>query len=323
MDEKKRAFRSLASLDAEARTRGRVPEFLRTRGFRHISEQRSAKSQIIVATAPSGESVRMRVRLCWHWGKHRGQHKSTYSGWQITKQVGADGWQGTLDRWCARNRQLGVSHVLLLQADDDTLHAAALIPLSELGGIWERQREVSASEIGAARTRGVRKNHAENGDSPTLWLKDDRSEGGRAVAAALWAWPGVRDLFAPFPEGPVIDDTYDDMPAVDGALFGQEDAPRHKTTRSEVKRDPQVRREVIRRSTDGCERSACTDRRVYPGFLDVHHIFGADKSDRVWTCVALCPNCHRDAHFSPERDAINAELVEYALRFAPTAAKAA
>ena len=43
---------------------------------------------------------------------------------------------------------------------------------------------------------------------------------------------------------------------------------------------------------------------------------GIDVSDRVWTCVALCPNCHREAHFSPDRDAINAQLRDFAAQFA-------
>jgi 5-methylcytosine-specific restriction protein A len=42
---------------------------------------------------------------------------------------------------------------------------------------------------------------------------------------------------------------------------------------------------------------------------------GVEKSDRVWTCVALCPNCHRDAHFAPDCEAINKRLSKYAKRF--------
>jgi 5-methylcytosine-specific restriction protein A len=116
--------------------------------------------------------------------------------------------------------------------------------------------------------------------------------------------------------GMVSDDTYDDL-GIDPSLLGSDGAPRFVMKKSGVKRDPAVRREVIRRATNGCEHSSCADDRRYSGFLDVHHILGAEESDRVWTCVALCPNCHRAAHYAPECDALNAELLEFASQFRP------
>jgi len=47
---------------------------------------------------------------------------------------------------------------------------------------------------------------------------------------------------------------------------------------------------------------------------------GAEKNDRVWTCVALCPNCHRETHISPDADRLNAVLLEYARQWAPPSA---
>jgi 5-methylcytosine-specific restriction protein A len=86
--------------------------------------------------------------------------------------------------------------------------------------------------------------------------------------------------------------------------------------RSEVKRDPHVRHAVLARA-HGCERDGCGQTQHYPGFLDVHHILGVEKGDRVWNCVALCPNCHRDAHYSPEAQALNVQLLAYAEKFHP------
>lgn len=85
--------------------------------------------------------------------------------------------------------------------------------------------------------------------------------------------------------------------------------------RSMVKRDRRVRAEVLKRAEGVCEREGCQHTREWAGFLDVHHILGADKSDRAWNCVALCPNCHREAHYSPEHGAINADLLAYASAF--------
>lgn len=114
---------------------------------------------------------------------------------------------------------------------------------------------------------------------------------------------------------PQSDDTMDDLPGVDYSGIGTDDPARFQTTKSNVKRDPRVRRKVIERAKNGCERNSCNDSRAYSGFLDVHHILGIEASDRVWTCVALCPNCHRESHFSPDRDKINRELLAYASQF--------
>ena len=114
---------------------------------------------------------------------------------------------------------------------------------------------------------------------------------------------------------PLTDDTLDDLPGADYSGLGTDGPERFQTERSYVKRDPRVRRRVIERAKDGCEHNACGEKRSYSGFLDVHHILGIDTSDRVWTCVALCPNCHREAHFSPLREKINEELLIYALQF--------
>ena len=84
-----------------------------------------------------------------------------------------------------------------------------------------------------------------------------------------------------------------------------------------------VRREVIKRAVDGCERQSCEDTRTYKGFLDVHHILGVGTSDRVWNCVALCPNCHREAHYAQDSERINAQLYDYAKQFELTMKAAA
>ncbi|QHF00098.1 hypothetical protein PMA4326_000280 [Pseudomonas syringae pv. maculicola str. ES4326] len=75
---------------------------------------------------------------------------------------------------------------------------------------------------------------------------------------------------------------------------------------------PKVRKAVIDRCGARCERPGCGASRPYTGFLDVHHILGVEVSDRVSNCVALCPNCHRDAHFSESRDSLNESLLRVA-----------
>jgi 5-methylcytosine-specific restriction protein A len=140
------------------------------------------------------------------------------------------------------------------------------------------------------------------------------------VAAALWDNSGVQDL-ACFPiqgvgfENLGSDDTFDDMPIPDYSLIGSDGAPAVLNLRSHVKRDQRVRTAVLDRAKGKCERAQCNAARNYPGFLDVHHILGAEKSDRVWNCIALCPNCHREAHYAPDREKINGDLLVMAKGF--------
>lgn len=237
---------------------------------------------------------------------------------QLTARY-VNSFEATLDSVIRRNVQAGVTHLLLVQSDGKEIVLAASIPVPELRKIWEKQREVSIAVINAGQMGRIHKNHAENGDSPTLWLMDNRAPGGNAVANALWSWRGVVDVVK-LSAAKKVDDTYDDLPEVDTSIYGSENAPRKQTTRSEVKRDPQVRREVIRRAVDGCERPGCSDQRTFSGFLDVHHILGVEKSDRVWTCVAICPSCHREAHYGPDADHLNGMLLDYAQRFRPRSA---
>lgn len=114
----------------------------------------------------------------------------------------------------------------------------------------------------------------------------------------------------------MFDDTLDDLQApYDYSALGSDGSSSYLVMKSYVRRDPKVRKKVIERATSGCERESCADTRTYSGFLDVHHILGVQNSDRYWNCVALCPNCHREAHFSPDKERINEELLSFASKY--------
>jgi 5-methylcytosine-specific restriction protein A len=318
MAEEKREFRSPESYEAEAHTRNWVQQFLEGFSFSQIRDERfpvgKGESQLIDALAPSGKPIRIRVRTCWHWGENRPPRARKFSAAQITARVKGD-WIETLDNIAYRLSESGITHLLLVQADDVAIQLGALIPVTQLRPIWAKQRDVSKQVIAAGKMGRIKKNHAENGDSPTLWLMDERAPGGKEVAEVLWNWKGVTRLERGTGNFEEIDDTYADLPALDSEVYGTNGADRKFVTRSEVKRDSRVRRKVIERAVNGCERPSCDNRRVFKGFLDVHHILGVEKSDREWTCVALCPNCHREAHYGPDCDAINSELLDYAAQF--------
>lgn len=314
-----RAFRTNESIAAELATRRRVEPLLERHGFAVIGrswrEQGIAITQIIQATYGDAPSMRIHVRLCWRRdGRHRNEH--LYSAAQLRARLDDGGWEQTLANVGHRYEREEITHLLLVQDSRSGFAFAALVPRDEIGAIWARQRQVSDDLIARGLAGGMRKNHALNGASPTLYLQDDRHDHTPAVAQVLWDCPGVINVMA-LPRLNDLEhdgDTFDDLGSV--GEIGRDAAERVTTERSGYPRDPKVRAAVRRRADGRCERDGCGEDRDYPGFLDVHHILGIEVSDRVWTCVALCPNCHREAHFAPDRNAINEVLRVYASRYA-------
>lgn len=323
-----RPFRTEASLAAELATRDKVAPFLRSRGFTDVVDDRNvagtAIEQFVLAIAPSGSKVKVRVRLCWRRDGRKPRERLIAAA-QLRARLIGNSWEDTLRFIEDRDRAQGVTHNLFAQFDAGSFVMAALVPANAINSIWLRQRDVSAELQRRGLMGRIGKNHAMNGSSPTIWLLDERTPDAHQVSDALWTWPGVTDLVNDKVDAvPHDEDTFDDCPAPDFAMFGADGSVRHEVVRSEVRRDARVRKAVLERAA-GCERPGCGTSRPFAGFLDVHHILGAEKSDRVWNCVALCPNCHREAHFASNATKINEELLAIAMRFAPpfTAASAA
>lgn len=316
----KRPFRTQQSIDAELTTRQRVGPLLERHGFtitggRWVAHG-TAITQVIEAQRGAGPSMRMHVRLCWRRDGRKAS-ENLYAAAQLRARLDEGGWEQTLANIAARHEREGYTHLLLVQDSADGFVFAALVPSAAIPAIWAKQRAVSDDLLRRGLAGRTTKNHAANGSSPTLWLQDDRHEATPAIARALWEWPGVVNVLAlPRLYQPEHDtDTLDDLPLSDRDL-GRDSADRVERVRSGYPRDPKVRAAVRERAQGRCERDGCGEHRPYPGFLDVHHILGIEVSDRVWTCVALCPNCHREAHYSPDHEAINEALRVYASRFA-------
>ena len=320
----KRPFRSPASYHAERITREAVVPFLKERGLEVTEEVRrgvgQGQSQVVAVRLPEGQHIHARVRLCW---RRDGEHprEELYAAFQLRARTLDGDWDKTLQSIAERDAREGVSHTLALQRQGQRMVFAALVPSDQLPGIWQRQREVSVGLIAQGLMGRTKKNHATNGDSPTLWLHDVRTDDSSAVPDVLWQWPGVIDVnsFEVDESSPaaISEDSWDDLPGVDHRSLGSDGAQKRSAWRSYYPRSKDVRVEVIKRSGGACERRSCGAGRPFQGFLDVHHILGAEKGDRVWNCVALCPNCHREAHYAPDADAINTELLAFAAQFEP------
>jgi hypothetical protein len=78
-------------------------------------------------------------------------------------------------------------------------------------------------------------------------------------------------------------------------------------------RDPEVRRKVLRRASGRCEHCGALGFRMSSGsiYLETHHVVPLCEggADNVRNVAALCPNDHRKAHFSNDRDTMRASLL--------------
>lgn len=315
-----RPFRTAESIDAEKATRDAVGPYLEALGFAVVDTRThhgTAQSQTIAASK-DGLGFTARVKICWN-REDRRAGGAKYAAAQLAAKLKNGDWGETLRSISDREKSAGNSHNLFIQSDGGQLVHAALVPSDQLPAIWQRQREVYASLIASGRAGKATRNAVENGQSPTLYLQDDRTSDTPEVAKILWTWPGVLNLNALQNAPDALaeqSDTFDDLP-IEPNAFGRDGGDRYTTIKSGFRRDAKVRQEVLRRSNGVCEKEDCHATRAFKGFLDVHHILGIYSSDRVWSCVALCPNCHRDAHFADDRDAINAALQRYASQFRP------
>lgn len=304
-----RPFRNPESFDEEQKTRGALKPFLASCGFTNIHERQERRGnavvQIVRSIDDNGSPVEMGARLCWR--KRFGKSDEGFAAFQLLFKVKSGVARDSIRSKLDREKERGRTHWLIVNRDELGITNAVMIPIREVLPIWERQREIYDRLIRKGKLGSRKSNPAENGASPALYVQDDRA---KEAVGFVFAYPGVRNLVPLADSRHADDDTFDDLPNQDPFQFGSDGAPREKRMVSGVKRDPAVRRMVILRARGKCER--CGARRSYAGFLDVHHIFGAETSDRVWNCVALCPNCHRDAHFSHDRGAINTALLDVA-----------
>lgn len=313
-----RAFRRPESLQAEQATRDAIKPFLESLGYDVDDVRRvtgTAQRQIVTASRSGVSMFRARVKLCWRREDTRSAG-AKYAASQLALKAKNGDPFGTIAELSAKDSSELTSHLLLVQWDGIGIELAALVPVEAVADLWRTQHSVYDDLIRQGETGRIAKNPASNGDSPTLYLQDDRTPQMSQAAAVLWTWAGVVNLMSQsgiIDARPPNDDTFDDLGA--DKLLGRDEGERSSTLRSGFKRDAKVRKAVLERSGGTCERRSCRESRSYPGFLDVHHILGVFSSDRVWSCVALCPNCHREAHFSPEREKINEDLRLYAESF--------
>jgi 5-methylcytosine-specific restriction protein A len=91
---------------------------------------------------------------------------------------------------------------------------------------------------------------------------------------------------------------------------------------TQYQRDPAVKAWVLQQANGKCER--CGQPAPFNGpdglpYLEVHHVrqLADNGSDTVTNAVALCPNCHREAHYGENSKALVSQIYERVSRLVP------
>lgn len=294
-----RAFRTPESLREEQITRDMVPAFLRSRGFEIIRDLRVLNGQTIEARAGGGETLVMRVKLCWRRGSigRDGERHSAYSAAQLMARIDGDDWVGSINRKMKQESDRGSTHLLLVQRDGNSITKAALVPIRSIIDIWLLQRDLSDNAIRAGKLGRRKKNHAMNGRSPTIWLEDQR--GGEPIVDALWSYPGVVSVGDLGESGFIPEE-------VERAAAYEEGATRQVYVNA-YERDSQARRACIDYFGPSCVVCDFNFESTYGsslrGHIHVHHLRPLSSIghtyvvDPIKDLRPVCPNCHAVIHF--------------------------
>lgn len=245
----------------------------------------------------------MRVRLCWNRDVNslkKKKKRSKYSAAQLLAKINGGDWIGSIEAKLQRERERGVTHLLLVQREGRVIVYAALIPLQAVVPIWVKQRDISDKLVAEGKAKKRKKNHAMNGSSPTLWLQDDRG-GGDGVADALWQYPGVVDLTG--------------LPEVGSAVVlpGEIAQPKQFTEGAAsqrwvnaYERNTKARDECVSVYGTTCVICGFDFGKRYgsefAGFIHVHHLVPLSEVKKEYQVnpetdlIPVCPNCHAVIH---------------------------
>ena len=137
-------------------------------------------------------------------------------------------------------------------------------------------------------------------------LLDDEGDSGRVIG---------EESFDPTFDRETLEERADDLLSIDDREPAQGNPnPGQRTVETtQHERDPGVRADVLDRANGKCElcnKDAPFLKANGKPFLEVHHAIplGEGGPDTVENAFALCPNCHREAHYGENKDSIRQML---------------
>lgn len=304
------SFRSSASYQAEHQSRDAIKPWLETLGWVVDADDRGGPPQSIhqVLRIHRGEErASLRVRLCWRYSSREkavaAQLSNLHGQWKRGEYVpsNASATKFLTDQrknWLTK----GQTHELIIWIVAGEVRDYCCIPLADVASVWLEQS--AAFDRGrSVVTDAPLKGAALNGLSPTLFLaRRDFPDAERIVRLhSIELRRDAPDAVAP------ASDPVNDLPG----------APviRRANLAFSYSRSAAVRQAVLRRANGSCE--CCGNKGfVRPDgtrYLETHHVIAlADEGeDAVSNVVAVCPNCHREAHEGADASKIESKLLEH------------
>ena len=269
---------------------------LTTYGFANLDFDiggKKARRRHVSARAPSGENVVIWIKCSTHW---RGMAEAVRFPWKKIS-ISPDG-QSAVIVACEAAAKRGATHLLAVAGNDQTgvLSFARLYLLAQLPELVSKQAALIDSVFYRAH-------------SAALILYAYSHEFVEAVEAAKAVG---EDILTPSLHAKIETDNQRIVRARSGVVY---------------RRDPKVRAKVLEIANGHCECCGEEGFLTESGqrYLETHHVVSVSERgpDTASNIVAVCPTCHRKAHFSADHIEVERRMSEAIYRRGRHVAKSA
>ena len=241
---------------------------------------KKARRRYVLALAPDGASAVVWIKSATHWP---GLAEAVRFPWKKLS-VSPDG-QAAISVACEAAAQRGATHLLAIAGNDETgvLSFARLYSLAQVPELAATQALLINSVFYRAH-------------SAALILQSHSSEFDDAAKAASAIG---EDILSPPDRGSASTTTQLVTRARSGNVY---------------RRDQKVRAQFLQIANGYCE--CCGEQGFLTGsgdrYLETHHVVGVSERgpDTAGNIVAVCPLCHRKAHFAADRVQVERRMLE-------------
>ncbi|MCX8085694.1 MAG: HNH endonuclease [Rhodocyclaceae bacterium] len=241
---------------------------------------KKARRRYVNCVSPHGETCSIWIKSATHWPQ---MAEAVRFPWKKLS-VSSDG-VGAVTVACEAAAKRGATHLLAIVGNESSgmLSFARLYPLADVPSLVAAQAATIDSVFYRAH-------------SAALVLQAIASEFADAAAAASAA--GI-DILSP--------------PRQDSTAIVEKTATRVRSGNA-YRRDPKVRAQVLQIAGGRCECCGELGFLTETGerYLETHHVVGVSERgpDSSGNIVAVCPLCHRKAHYAADRIQIERKMLE-------------
>lgn len=241
---------------------------------------KKARRRHVSAHAPNGEKIVIWTKSSTHW---RGMAEAVRFPWKKIS-VSPDGLSAVIMA-CEAAAKRGATHLLAVAGNDQTgvLSFARLISLAQLPDIVSKQAALTDSVFYRAHSAAL----------ILLAYSDEFAEAAEAIKSV------GEDILLSSPYAKIETDDQRTLCGRVGTVY---------------RRDPKVRADIIRVANGHCECCGEEGFLTQSGqrYLETHHLVGVSERgpDKASNIVAVCPTCHKKAHFAADRIEIERRMFE-------------